>query len=294
MPRAASDSLHRLFSELEQLFQNERREMAEHLNQSVRRLREATEFGEMASILADASAPFAERCTIFQVRDQSMAGECLRGADAATANRFREVQFALEEAAAFAAALESRGPVTALCSAAEISPRLVEFFQPAPEDRVHLFAVGTAGVICAAGAVDSAGLELLAQSATMVLEAVREAWERQAANAPATLVQITPPQPAWETLSAQERNLQLRAQRFARVQVAEMRLYRGEAVEKGRAQRDLYTALQDSIDQARETYRQTFLAESPTTPDYFHQELVRTLAHDDAAALGEKYPGPLT
>ena len=75
--------------------------------------------------------------------------------------------------------------------------------------------------------------------------------------------------------------------------VAEMRLYRPDAVKAGRARGDLYGALQGAIDGARETFRQTFVLATPTMADYLHQELVRTLANDNPAWLGEKYPGPL-
>ena len=72
-----------------------------------------------------------------------------------------------------------------------------------------------------------------------------------------------------------------------------MRLYRPDAVKAGRAQGDLYSALQDAIDEGREAFRQTFVKASPTMFDYFHLELVRTLANNDPAWLGEKYPGRL-
>ena len=88
---APSPSLRSLFSELEQLFQTEtearvstsvqaaERALAEHLNQSVRRLRQAAAFPEIAAILCDASAPFAHACAVFQINEDAVAGERLRG-----------------------------------------------------------------------------------------------------------------------------------------------------------------------------------------------------------------------
>jgi hypothetical protein len=109
------------------------------------------------------------------------------------------------------------------------------------------------------------------------------------------LVRIAPlnSTPDWDQLTAAERQLHLRAQRFARVKVAEMRLYRPDAVKAGRAQQDLYATLQDAIDEARQEFQQTFVAASKTMADYFHLELVRTLANDNAAWLGGRYPGRL-
>jgi hypothetical protein len=93
-------------------------------------------------------------------------------------------------------------------------------------------------------------------------------------------------------LPKDEQEMHARAQRFARVRVAEMRLYRAQAVKQGRDAGDLYAALQKEIESGREQFRQDFLS-TPTMIDYFHVELVRTLANDDASMLGPDYPGPL-
>jgi hypothetical protein len=316
---APSPSLRNLFSELEQLFQTEtearvstsvqaaERALAEHLNQSVRRLRQAAAFPEIAAILCDASAPFANACAVFHVNEKTVGGERLRGAASEAAARFREIRFAAPEAAAFAGAIESREPVVALCSAAEVSPALVEAFGHAPGDKAYLFPLTvdqtTVGMLYAAGAVESAALELLAQATAAVLEARQRPaqWSRPPGLPPAAdLVRIEPASaapatsvPDWDDLSAADRHMHLRAQRFARVKVAEMRLYRPDAVKAGRAHGDLYSALQDAIDEGRDAFRQTFVTASPTMVDYFHLELVRTLANDNPAWLGGKYPGRL-
>lgn len=302
-PPATSPSLRKLFTELEQLFQTEAearasagRALAEHLNQSVRRLRQASGFAEVAAILCDAAAPFANACAVLHVNELRVTGERLRGAGDEAAARFRALEFAAPQAAAFASAIQTREPVVAMCSAAEVSQPLVELFQHAPDDKAYLFplTVGqtTVGLLYAAGVLESAALELLAQSAGAVLEARQRPAARPAAPG---LVRIgdAPPAAGWDALSPADRRLHLSAQRFARVQVAEMRLYRPDAVKAGRARGDLYAALQDAIDGARETFRQTFVSATPTMADYLHQELVRTLANDDPAWLGEKYPGPL-
>jgi hypothetical protein len=85
----------------------------------------------------------------------------------------------------------------------------------------------------------------------------------------------------------------LRAQRFARVRVAEIQLYHAAAMKSGRASRDVYAALKAQMDAAREAYRENFLTPMNGTADYLHTEFVRTLANDDAALLGPEYPGPL-
>ena len=313
---APSTSLRNLFAELEQLFHNEtearvsvsvqaaEQALAESLNQAVRRLRQTGSFAEMAAVLCDASQPFAKTCAVFHVNETLIGGERMRPATEETAAEFAALRLAANEAAAFATVIESREPVVALCSPAEVSACLAHLLNPAAGEKAHLFpitVVGTSvGILYASGAVESAAVELLAQTASAVLEARQRPVLRASTNASPDLVRIEPAgvpvagrAPEWEELSAADRHLHLRAQRFARVQVAEIRLYRADAVKSGRARGDLYGALQDAIDSGRKTFQQRFLAASATMPDYFHRELVRTLADDKPAWLGEKYPGPL-
>jgi len=82
------------------------------------------------------------------------------------------------------------------------------------------------------------------------------------------------------------------ALRFARVRVAEMQLYQASQVKSGRNRRDLYGELAPAIDAARGAFRERFLLPLNGIPDYLHQELVRTLAKEDAVLLGPSYPGP--
>ena len=82
------------------------------------------------------------------------------------------------------------------------------------------------------------------------------------------------------------------ALRFARVRVAEMQLYQASQVKSGRNRRDLYDELAPAIDAARGAFRERFLLPLNGIPDYLHQELVRTLAKEDAVLLGPSYPGP--
>ncbi len=72
-----------------------------------------------------------------------------------------------------------------------------------------------------------------------------------------------------------------------------MRLYKSDAVKDGRARRDLYGTLQAEIDNARDIFQRDYLTATPTMVDYFHLELIRTLANDEAELLGRSYPGPL-
>jgi hypothetical protein len=71
-----------------------------------------------------------------------------------------------------------------------------------------------------------------------------------------------------------------------------MRLYQAQAVRQGRDQARLYMALRGEMDRSRAQFKHEFL-HVPSMVDYFHLEVVRTLANDDPALLGPEYPGPL-
>jgi long-subunit acyl-CoA synthetase (AMP-forming) len=143
-------------------------------------------------------------------------------------------------------------------------------------------------------------LELLTTIAGLSLE-VRQAEQKVAKGVVGHLLGVaadTEPKvpvsvvPDLAKLPRDEQETHARAQRFARVRVAEMRLYRAQAVKEGRENHNLFEALRKEIEQGREQFGNDFLT-TPTMIDYFHVELVRTLANDDASLLGPDYPGPL-
>jgi hypothetical protein len=72
-----------------------------------------------------------------------------------------------------------------------------------------------------------------------------------------------------------------------------MRLASAAAVKRGRTRRDLYSELREPVSAARDAFRKQFFAKCPSMVDYLHLELVKTLANDDADALGKDYPGPM-
>jgi len=146
------------------------------------------------------------------------------------------------------------------------------------------------------GAAQGATLEMLSQVAAAIWDALVPPEPPK--PEPSPLVTIAPaaepaPSSAWDALSPEDQAIHLRAQRFARAQVAQMRLNDGAAVQSGRTQRDLYAALHSRIDSARAAFHQKFFAQCPNMVDYIHVELVRSLAQDDADLLGKDYPGPL-
>lgn len=94
-----------------------------------------------------------------------------------------------------------------------------------------------------------------------------------------------------DVVSEEERRLHNDARRFARLLVSEIKLYNEQKVVDGRSQHDLYERLREYIDRSREMYDKRVKPEVAKKYDYFHHELVSTLAEGDAEKLGNAYPG---
>jgi hypothetical protein len=88
-----------------------------------------------------------------------------------------------------------------------------------------------------------------------------------------------------------ERRLHNDARRFARLLVSEIKLYNEQKVKEGRSQGNLYERLREDIDRSRQMYDKRVAPPVAARYDYFHQELVNTLAEGDVNKLGEGYPG---
>lgn len=92
-------------------------------------------------------------------------------------------------------------------------------------------------------------------------------------------------------VSEDERRLHNDARRFARLLVSEIKLYNEQKVKEGRDGSDLYERLREAIDRSREMYDKRVQPPVAAKFDYFHYELVNTLAESDENKLGGSYPG---
>ena len=88
-----------------------------------------------------------------------------------------------------------------------------------------------------------------------------------------------------------ERRYHNDARRFARLLVSEIKLYNEQKVRDGREQSNLYHSLREEIDRSRQMYDKRVAANVATRYDYFHHELVNTLAEGHSDKLGGDYPG---
>jgi hypothetical protein len=88
-----------------------------------------------------------------------------------------------------------------------------------------------------------------------------------------------------------ERRLHNDARRFARLLVSEIKLYNEQKVREGRQAQDLYERLREAIDRSRDMYDKRVQPPVAAKFDYFHYELVSSLAEGEEGKLGGNYPG---
>jgi len=104
--------------------------------------------------------------------------------------------------------------------------------------------------------------------------------------APAPLAASTSTPPETNTMMQITDGVTAAARRTARLLVSEIRLFHEPAVNEGRRHRNLLTRLAPEIEKARQAYNEQVPAGVRSHTDYFHQELIQTLAGGDAALLG--------
>lgn len=117
---------------------------------------------------------------------------------------------------------------------------------------------------------------------------VPEAAETEDVDVATEPVPVGEPQPMTE----EEEAVHADAHRFARLLVAEIKLYNETDVEAGRKDRNLYQRLREDINRSREMYEKRVHPSVKERADYFHSEVVRVLALEDPVLLGVDYPGP--
>jgi hypothetical protein len=287
---------------------------AEALNLAVRRLRHASSISEIGTALLDTASGYCGRAALLLHKGESLTGWRASGFavdGTAFADTWGHFQMPVAGAPALAQAIETREAVVSLSLPDHLSPALIELLRTPAEEKIYLFplslrqkviAILYADPVGSAEGVQAAALELLCGVAEAAIEVVSarpapaaagEAGEVAGAGAPAPLTAPTAKPADWESLSAAEREQHLRAQRFARVLVADLQLYRAQEIREGKRERNLYAHLKDEIDKSREVYQRKFGQTAAGAIDYLHVEILRTLAGDDEALLGPDYPGPV-
>jgi hypothetical protein len=127
----------------------------------------------------------------------------------------------------------------------------------------------------------TANVELLTRYAARSLEALT-AFKTARALTQRAGAATTPEPAASDDASAEE---DTSARRYARLLVSEIKLYHEAAVIEARRDRDLARRLGGEINRARAMYEQRVPPHVRERGDYFHDELVRTLADGDGSLL---------
>ncbi len=274
---------------VDQAVEGARRELADSLNQIIRALRMAPDAATWKETLMDGVGQLSRRSLLVRLDGEQFQPEAARGLPLPG-------PFAAVSAPAIQQTIDSLETVVAARAAGELSPAVAPF---GGSDARRLFVFPLPAESPAALVVESpvqvSAIELLTTVAAMAIERIRR--ERVAnvtliAPAPSPSPAAAAVRPAWESLPREDRELHLRAQRFARTRVAEWQLREAAAVAAGAQSRRLYANLKPLIDAAREQYRNQFLERSGMV-DYLHVEIVRTLLADEEELLGDDYPGPL-
>src|SRR5208283_1035419 len=154
------------------------------------------------------------------------------------ATAFAALEIPLSAAPALAGAVETRDPVIAVTTAAEVSARLIALASHPADGRAYIYPLVAKDrvpvLLYCWGAAQTAALEMLAQVAAAVWDSLVEPEPPKVEPPPLVIIAAAPahtPPASWEALSPEDQAIHLRAQRFARVQIAEMRLHDGAAVQ---------------------------------------------------------------
>lgn len=292
------------------------RALGERLNHVARRLAEAENAAAWASALLDGAFEFAPRAVLFSISAGKIQYEDHRATADFALSKTPEGAVPLSQAPAFRNVLESMDTVICMASPGELSAELSGALDGDEEKRICLLPVTTgqregkrrvsAVLYVESGAepVDLNLLEVVTALAGPALDALQASGAAQPERAPVIPILPAAPLPApaaaaaapeaqeWSALPREDQELHAKAQRFARVRVAEIRLYHAKKVREGREIGNIYAILKDEIDRSRAQFRHEFM-HSPSMVDYLHLEILRTLANDDSSLLGPDYPGPL-
>ena len=104
-----------------------------------------------------------------------------------------------------------------------------------------------------------------------------------------TAAAAAPATDAFAQMSVEDVDVHRKAQRFARLLMDEVKLYNQAKVAEGRKNKDLYDRLKEDIEKSRSTYMKRYGSTVAVSMDHFSNELIRSLAEDDASLLGPNF-----
>ncbi len=273
------------------------------LHKAVRRCEQAENREDVVAAVLDGVVPYASRAVLLQLEGDMITGfhsteHLAQGAEPIA------LEIPVEQAPALHNAKQSGEPLVAMRLESEFSRELLEQVGAALDEKIRVFPLVSRNTVRALLLVEAGDMPFQASAVEILTITAGHKWTVGKDSAePAQLITIqgsgTPetkskePSQNWFQLSPQEQEIHLRAQRYARVQVAELRLYQSERVRQARKDHNIYGVFRQEIDQVRTDFKTQFVDTCPSMLDYYHMELVRILANENEKVLGPDYPGPL-
>jgi hypothetical protein len=277
------------------------------LLESVRGLDGATSLSEVLDALALAAAREAARAAVVVLRNDRIQGWRTSGFGARDSQP-KSIDLPLAECGVIGVAVGAARAVTTRDGQnAGSGPG----FETLPQDRMGLavpvIVGGKVVAVVYADAVRVDGqerqvpsswpelIEVLARHAGRCLEALASQKTPPRVQPPAAGTSTTTPAsaggpaaapPGTSAMTQITDGVATAARRTARLLVSEIRLFHEPAVNEGRRHRNLLARLAPEIEKARQAYNEQVPAGVRDHTDYFHQELIQTLAGGDAALLG--------
>ena len=255
--------------------------LAERLADAIRTLDRARSLGEILDTLTSCAARDVNRAGVLLVRDGKVRGWRFIGFDASLAQA-SSIEFPFRDAGLVADAIVTRTPASGSGGPA--------FATLPPGHDALAVPLTISGEVVAALYADQGtnghepsiphlALEAMTRHASRCLESMTAFKIARALSASraATTAELPP-----DEMNADE---DASARRYARLLVSEIKLYHEPSVTAGRRDRDLAARLGGEIARARTFYDQRVPAHVRQHADYFHDELVRTLANGDATLL---------
>ncbi|MGE5244260.1 MAG: hypothetical protein ACM3SQ_08540 [Betaproteobacteria bacterium] len=257
---------------------------ADRLLDAIRSIDRARSLSEILDTLTACAAREAARAAVLVVRGETLHGWRFIGFNE-TLEHQPGIDLPLDAAGLLADAVRSR---TARTAATGAVPPFAGWIDGRPRTAIPLALSGEIVAVLYAdqgpgGEPQSTAwadvVEVLARHAARALEAVTAFTAARAARSRPSGAPAAGTRPE---IRAEDHEA---ARRYARLLVSEIRLYHEPEVAAARQARDLGTRLGGEIARARALYEQRVPSEIRSQADYFHAELVRTLADGDAALL---------
>jgi hypothetical protein len=260
---------------------------AERLADSIRAIDRSRSLSEILDTLASCAGRETTRAAIFLVRDGQLRGWRFIGFGPAF-ERASEIEARLAEGGLIEEAVRTQAAVSKASAVPGAAPQVAEV-----PDGCEMLAipVTVGGRVVAALYADQHSPAREGQSPRFAWRPALEVMARHAARclegitAIRTAQLLTDAAPRAAGQAAAVASDEDAARRYAKLLVSEIKLYHGGEVAAGRRDRDLGTRLGGEIARARLLYEQRVPAQARAAADYFHEELVRTLAEGDDRLL---------